>query len=70
MILAVKLRDDPSFTWEQAGDVAPGEVFDMSGQDREPDPQTGPGGSPGPEAEPSNGSGSKPRQPTPADAPS
>jgi hypothetical protein len=48
MILALRLRDDPTFTWEQAGDVPLGEVFDMTSG--EPDPQTArpaePGGTP------------------------
>jgi hypothetical protein len=49
LTLAYKLREDPSFTWEQAGDVAPGEMFDMAG--REPPPPT-------PPPEPSGSSGS------------
>jgi hypothetical protein len=59
MILAFKLRDDPAFTWEQAGDTPAGAVFDMTGGDREPDPPTGPPGSPGPAPAPSAASGSK-----------
>lgn len=69
MVLAMKLRDDPSFTWDQAGDIAVGDVFDMSGQDREPDPQTAPPGSPGPGAEPPDGTRSNKRRPAAASAP-
>jgi len=47
LILGFKLREDPSFTWEQAGDTTATEVFDMTAG-REPDPQIGPPGSPGP----------------------
>jgi hypothetical protein len=32
LILAYRLREDPSFTWDQAGDTAPGDVLDMDGQ--------------------------------------
>jgi hypothetical protein len=49
LILAYKLREDPSFTWEQAGDIAPGDMFDMTG--REPP-------SPSQPPEPSGSSGS------------
>jgi hypothetical protein len=70
MILAVKLRDDPAFTWDQAGDIAAGEVFDMSGSDREPDPPTAPDGSPGPVSAPPPASGSKRKRPSGASAPS
>lgn len=59
LVLAFKLRDDPSFTWEQAGDTAPVVVFDMSGGDQEPDPPIVPAGSPGPEVVPKPASGSK-----------
>jgi len=62
MILAFKLREDSAFTWEQAGDTPAGVVFDMRGQDVEPDPQTAPPGSPGPEPAPSAASGSKPKR--------
>jgi hypothetical protein len=60
LILAYRLRSDPTFTWEQAGDVAPSDVFDMTGGDAEPPPpQGGPPGSPGPEAAPPAATSSK-----------
>jgi hypothetical protein len=61
LILAFKLRDDPGFTWEQAGDTRPTEVFDYGAVDgdREPDPQTASAGSPGPADAPSSASGSR-----------
>jgi hypothetical protein len=62
LILGFKLRDDPSFTWEQAGETAPAEIFDMTAG-REPDPQTGPPGSPGPATATKRASGSKTRRP-------
>jgi hypothetical protein len=48
-ILAHKLRSDAAFTWEQAGDIAPSEMFDMSGGEPPPPPPPSgkPGGSPG-----------------------
>jgi hypothetical protein len=48
LILAYKLREDRDFTWEQAGDVAPAEVFDMSGD-------AGPPPTPPPESSTSSG---------------
>jgi hypothetical protein len=71
LMLAVKLREDSSFTWEAAGDIGPAEVFDMSaGEDREPDPPTAPPGSPGPEAAPKPASGSRGKRASSAPAPS
>jgi hypothetical protein len=70
MVLAWKLREDSSFTWEQAGDVPVGSVFDMSGERAEPPPPTGPGGSPGPEPATRRQSGSRPRRASSAAAPS
>jgi hypothetical protein len=71
MILAMLLRSDSETTWEQAGDIPAGEVFDMSGGgDREPDPQTAPGGSPGPAAAPSADTGSNVKRRSAAPAPS
>ena len=48
LILAFKLREDAAFTWDQAGDVTPGEVFDMTGGEPPPPipPADGPGGKP------------------------
>jgi hypothetical protein len=63
LILAWKLREDPAFTWDQAGDVPPAEVFDMSGRDAEPDPPTGGPGSPGPEPAPPAAKASSRKQP-------
>jgi hypothetical protein len=63
MVFAAMLRNDPGTTWEQAGDVPPGQMLDMTVEDREPDPPIAPGGSPGPATVPSaaSGSGRKPR---------
>jgi hypothetical protein len=36
MLLAVKLRTDPEFTWDLAGDTPLGEVFDVSGAQSPP----------------------------------
>lgn len=68
MILAIKLRDDPEFTWEQAGDIAPSTVFDMTGGEPPPPtpPPAGPGGSGGRNA----GSTSRKRPTASASAPS
>jgi hypothetical protein len=64
-ILAHKLRTDPGFSWEQAGDVSPSEVFDMSGG--EPPPPTPPGEQPG--SVPSKPGGSVSRKKRTASAP-
>jgi hypothetical protein len=73
LILAYKLRDDPTYTWEQAGDVPPGSMFDMSGGDEMPPPPTPPPGPPGSSARPSGGSGSRKKRagsvPAPSSAP-
>lgn len=61
LILGFKLREDPGFTWEQAGDTTAADVFDMTDRDREPDPPTAPAGSPGPEPAPKRASGSNKR---------
>ena len=46
MILAFKLREDPAFTWEQAGDTPSGAVFNMTGEsDPPPTPPLEPSGS-------------------------
>jgi hypothetical protein len=42
LIFCVRSRTDPSFTFEQAGDVPLGEVFDMAADS--PPPTPGPGG--------------------------
>lgn len=53
-------RDDPSFTWDQALDMPFSRL--QFGAGDEPDPPTGPPGSPGPASEPPPASGSKPRR--------
>lgn len=68
LILGFKLREDPDFTWKQAEETAAPEVFDMAAG-REPDPQTGPPGSPGPAAAPPTGKRSRPKPAAPASAP-
>jgi hypothetical protein len=60
-ILAHKLRDDPSFTWEQAGDIPPGSMFNMAGD--EPPPPTPPPVPSGSTPRPAGG-GSRKRKPT------
>jgi len=69
MILAYRLRDDPACTWEQAGDVAPKTMFDMSGGEPPP-PLGGPPGSPGPASAPRKAASSRKRRATSAPAPS
>ncbi len=67
IIWCLRSRTDPTYTWEQAEDVPYGEL-DIS--DREPDPPTGPGGSPGPTSAKSAPTGSKPKRPADTIAPS
>jgi hypothetical protein len=51
LTLAYKLREDPGFTWDQAGDISPGEMFDMAGQSPPETPTPAASGStPGPPA--------------------
>jgi hypothetical protein len=69
LILGFKLREDPEFTWDQAGDMTAIEVFDLVAG-REPDPQTAPAGSPGPGNAPPNAKRSRPRQPAAVSVPS
>lgn len=60
MILGFKLREDPAFTWEQAGDIPPAEMFDLDrGGDARPPSKSE---SPGPTR-------SKPKRPADASAP-
>jgi hypothetical protein len=66
-ILAYKLRDDPSFTWEQAGDIPPNTMFDMSGG--EPPPPTPPDEQPGSAPSKPGGSPSRKRRTASASAP-
>jgi hypothetical protein len=68
LILGFKLREDPTLTWEQAGDIPAGEVFDMAAG-REPDPQTGQPGSLGPAAAPKPARRSRSKPAAPASAP-
>jgi hypothetical protein len=68
LILGFKLREDPGFTWEQAGDTTANDVFDLA-SGREPDPPTGPPGSPGLAAAPPTGRRSKPKRAAPVSAP-
>ena len=68
LILAFNLRADPSFTWDQAGDIAPASVFDMTGEEPPPPtpPPTGSGGKP----RRTTGSSSKAKRGASAPAPS
>jgi hypothetical protein len=68
LTLAYKLREDPSFTWDQAGDIAPGEMFDMT--EREPPPQTPPPEPPGSSGGSSGGRSSRKKPASSAPAPS
>jgi hypothetical protein len=56
LILAYRLREDPAFTWEQAGDIPPGDLFDFTGGDGQSPPDL--------PAAPSSGSGSSPASST------
>jgi hypothetical protein len=51
LILAYRLRDDPGFTWEQAGDISPPSMFDFTQAGQSP---------PDLPAPPSSGNGSSP----------
>ena len=42
LILAYKLRDDPEFTWEQAGDVPPATVLGTFAEDGQSPPDPSP----------------------------
>jgi hypothetical protein len=66
-ILAHKLRDDASFTWERAGDIPPNTMFDMSGG--EPPPPTPPSDEPGSRPGTPGGSPSRKRRTGSAPAP-
>jgi hypothetical protein len=68
LILAFKLRGDAAFTWELAGDVAPAEVFDMTGG--EPPPPIPPANGPGGKPKRTTGSSSKTKRSASAPAPS
>ena len=60
LTLGFKLREDPDFTWEQAGDVVPNDFFEMGASSGEPPPQpAAKPGSPGPAAGPKPATASK-----------
>jgi hypothetical protein len=48
IIFVIRSRQDPAYTFEQACDEEWGAHLDLSAEDAAPDPQTAPGGSPGP----------------------